>query len=111
VVTLLPATLRCCRWELERRRMIPPSNIALRMVVEEDPRLVRRLNTNYGEAEADGGLDVAERDALFDAVGRHFVGEPWPRSGGVDATRQFIVKLQREMKKTGWVVDFFALTL
>lgn len=89
--------------------MMPPSNIALRIVVEEDATLVRRLNANYGDAEADGGLEPAERDALFDAVGRHFIGRRWPRVGGMEATRQFMADLQRALRKAGWAVDVFAL--
>ena len=34
VSVLLPAPLTCCRWELERRHMVPPSNDALRQVIE-----------------------------------------------------------------------------
>jgi hypothetical protein len=34
------APLACCRWELERRHMTPPSNFALRIIVEEDRRTV-----------------------------------------------------------------------
>jgi hypothetical protein len=41
LATLLPAPLACCRWELERRHMTPPSDFALRIIVEEDPKLVR----------------------------------------------------------------------
>src|SRR3954462_15451806 len=88
LATLLPGPLACCRWELERRRMIPPSNFALRIVIEEDPRLVRNLNAHYAEAAPDGGLESAEWDALLDVLGRHFAGRPWPRSGGMDVTRR-----------------------
>ena len=109
MLTLLPGPLACCKWELERRHMAPPSNIALRIVVEDDPALVRRLNAGYAEAEADGGLEPDEREALLDTVGRHFVGRAWPRAGGVEATRRFMGDLQRAMQKTGWAVDIFAL--
>jgi hypothetical protein len=101
--------LACCRWELEQRHMTPPSNIALRIVVEEDPKLVRSLNAYYADAAADGGLDAVERDALLDVLGKHFVRQPSPRSGGMDATRRFMVELQRAMTKAGWAVDFFAV--
>ncbi len=109
MATLLSAPLACCRWELAQRHMTPPSNIALRIVVEEDPKLVRNLNAYYADAAPDGGLDAVERDALLDGLGRHFVGRPWPRSGGMDATRRFMTDLQRAMTKAGWTVDFFAL--
>src|ERR1700677_5036206 len=89
LATLLPAPLACCRRELEQRRMTPPSNFVLRIVVEEDPKLVRTLNAHYADAAPDGGLDTAERDALLDVVGRHFIERLWPRSGGIDATRRF----------------------
>jgi len=89
--------------------MAPPSAIALRVVVEENPALVRRLNAAYADAEADGGLEPDEREALLDTVGRHFVGRPWPRSGGMEATRRFLVDLQRAMRRTGWLVDVFAV--
>lgn len=75
MATLLSAPLACCRWELAQRHMTPPSNIALRIIVEEDPRLVRSLNACYADATADGGLDAAERDALLDVLGRHFTGQ------------------------------------
>jgi hypothetical protein len=45
--------------------MTPPSNLALRIIVEEDPKLVRRLNAYYGDAAPDGGVDALERDALL----------------------------------------------
>ena len=64
LATLLPGPLACCRWELEQRRMTPPSNFILRIIVEKDPKLVRTLNTHYASATADGGLEPAERDAL-----------------------------------------------
>jgi len=109
VATLLSAPLACCRWELAQRHMTPPSNIALRIVVEEDPTLVRGLNACYADAAADGGLDDVERDALLDVLGRHFTGQPWPRRGGMDATRRFMADLQRAMTRAGWTVDFFAV--
>jgi hypothetical protein len=87
LATLLSAPLACCRWELEQRRMMPPSNFVLRIIVEEDPKLVRNLNAHYADAAADGGLEPDERYALFDAIGRHFTGQPWPCSGGMDATQ------------------------
>jgi hypothetical protein len=89
--------------------MTPPSNIALRVVVEEDPNLVRALNAEYADAEANGGLGDNERDALLDAIGRHFTGKPWPRSGGMDAARRYMAYLQRAMIAAGWTVDLFAL--
>jgi hypothetical protein len=109
VATLLSAPLECCRWELKQRRMVPPSNFILRIIIEEDPKLVRRLNTYYADATADGGLDAIERDALLDVLGRHFTGQPWPRSGRMDAARRFMADLQRAMTRAGWTVDLFAL--
>ena len=85
--------------------MTPPSNFALRIIVEEDPRLVRHLNAHYADATPDGGLDAAEQDALFDVLGLHFAGRPWPRTGGVDATRRFLVDLQNAMIANRWRVD------
>jgi hypothetical protein len=88
--------------------MIPPSKFALRIVVEDDPKLVRVLNANYADAEPDGGLDSGERNALLDVLGMHFTGQPWPRSGGMDATRRFLADLQHAMAATGWKVDTFS---
>jgi hypothetical protein len=109
LATLLPGPLACCRWGLEQRHMTPPSNFALRIIVEEHPKLVRSLNTYYADAAPDGGLDSTERDALLDILGRHFTCQPWPRSGGMDATRRFMADLQRAMTKAGWRVDLFAV--
>ena len=89
--------------------MIPPSNFALRIVIEEDPRLVRTLNAHYAEAAPDGGLETAEWDALLDVLGRHFAGRPWPRSGGMDVTRRFMADLQTAMTATRWKVDLLAM--
>jgi hypothetical protein len=84
--------------------MTPPSNFALRIIVEEDPRLVRTLNANYADATPDGGLEAEERDALFDVLAWHFAGRPWPRSEGMDATRRFMIELQNAMTATNWRV-------
>jgi hypothetical protein len=105
---LLPAPLACCRWELEQRHMAPPSNFVLRIIVEEDSKLVRNLNAQYAGAAADGGLEAIEKDALFDVLARHFTGRPWPRSGGMDATRRFMTDLQNAMTATRWNVDLLA---
>jgi hypothetical protein len=90
--------------------MTPPSNFTLRIVVEEDRKLVRRLNANYADAPSDGGLDPSERDAVFDVLALHFTGRLWPRSGGTEATRQFVANLQQAMIAAGWKVDSFAVT-
>ena len=110
LATLLPAPLACCRWELEQRHMTPPSNFALRIVIEEDCKLVWTLNANYANAAPDGGLDTVERDALLDVLGLHFAGRQWPRSGGIEVTRRFLANLQRGMAAAGWKVDLFAVT-
>jgi hypothetical protein len=104
----LPAPLACCRFALERRRMIPPPNFALRIIVEEEPKLVRKLNADYADAAPDGGVDIAARDALLDVLGKHFTGL-WPRSGGMEAIRPFMVAPQRAMARARRSVDFFAL--
>jgi len=106
---LLTAPLACCRWELEQRHMTPPSNFALRIIIEEDPKLVRTLNAHYADAAADGGLEAAEKDALFDVLGGHFTGQPWPRSGGMDATRRFMADINNAMIATRWRVDLLAM--
>jgi hypothetical protein len=85
--------------------MTPPWNFALRIIVEEDPKLVRTLNACYADAAADGGLEAIEKDALFDVLARHFTGRPWPRSGGMVSTRRFMADLQNAMLATGWKVD------
>ena len=64
MAVLLPAPLACCRWELERRHMTPPSNFALRFIVEENCKLVRTLNANYAGAAPDGGLDTSEHCSM-----------------------------------------------
>jgi hypothetical protein len=89
--------------------MRPPSNFALRIIVEEDPKLVRTLNTRYANAAADGGLEAGEKDALFDVLARHFTGRPWPRSGGMASTRRFMADLQNAMIATRWKVDPLAV--
>jgi hypothetical protein len=109
VSTLLPASLACCRWELERRHLIPPSNDALRQIIESDPALVEDLNAYYGDTSPDGGLDELERELLLDLVARHFTRRLWPRTGGMQATRRFMAELQRAMAKAGWKVDQFAV--
>jgi hypothetical protein len=109
VGNLLPAPLICCRWELERRHMVPPSNDALRQIIERDPDLVDVLNEYYGDAAADGGLDKVERELLLDLLGRHFTGQLWPRTGGMAATRRFMATLQRAMRTAGWKLDGFAV--
>ena len=109
VAILLPTPLACCRWELERRHMTPPSNFALRIIVEEDPRLVKSLNEHYADAAPDGGLEAAERNMLLDVLGKHFTGRSWPQSGGVETTRRFVARLQRAMIGARWSVDHFGM--
>ena len=58
---------------------------------------------------ADGGLDKIERELLLDLLGRHFTGQLWPRTGGMEATRRFMATLQRAMVAAGWKMDAFAL--
>lgn len=89
--------------------MIPPSNEALRQIIERDSRLVEDLNLYYGDTTPDGGLDKLEAELLLDLVARHFTGSLWPRAGGMDATRRFMANLQRAMTKAGWKVDLFAV--
>ena len=79
--------------------MVPPSNDALRQVIERDTDLVDSLNEFYGDAAADGGLDKIERELLLDLLGRHFTGQLWPRTGGMEATRRFMATLQRAMRR------------
>jgi hypothetical protein len=109
LAVLLPAPLACCRFELKQRHMIPPSNFALRIIVEEDPRLVRGLNFRYAHAASDGGLDTADWEALLDVLGKHFTGRQWPRSGGMEAARRFMAALQRAMTQARWNVDEFTI--
>jgi hypothetical protein len=109
LAVLLPAPLACCRFELEQRHMIPPSNFALRIIVEEDPKLVRKLNADYAYAAPDGGLDTDDRDTLLDVLGNHFTGRLWPRAGSMVATRRYMAELQRAMARARWSVDFFAV--
>jgi len=89
--------------------MTPPSNFALRFLIEEDPKLVRALNARYADAAPDGGLEPAERDALLDVLGRHFTGRPWPRTGDMQITRRFMADLQKAMIATRWNVDLLAM--
>jgi hypothetical protein len=89
--------------------MVPPSNEALRLIIETDGKLVADLNGFYGDATPDGGLDKLERDRLLDLLGRHYTGRTWPRSGGMDATRRFMATLQRAMTAAGWKLDAFAI--
>jgi hypothetical protein len=89
--------------------MTPPSNFALRIVIEEDPKLVRSLNARYADAASDGGLDGADRDALLDVLGKHFTRRPWPRAGDMGAARRYMADLQRAMTRTRWSVDFFVI--
>ncbi len=89
--------------------MIPPSNFILRIIVEEDPQFVRTLNAHYADAAPDGGLETAEREALFDVIARHYTGQEWPRAGGMDVTRRFLADLQKAMTATRWKVDLLVL--
>ena len=89
--------------------MVPPSNEALRQVIERDSDLVDVLNEFYGDAASDGGLDKVERELLLDLLARHFTGQLWPRTGGMEATRRFVATLQRAMVAAGWKMDAFAV--
>jgi hypothetical protein len=91
--------------------MTPPSNFALRFIVEENCKLVRTLNAGYADVAPDGGLDASERDALFDILGLHFTRRLWPRSGGTEVTRRYLADLQHAMIAAGWKVNSFAVTV
>jgi hypothetical protein len=91
LTVLLSSALACCRWELERRHMTPPSSFALRIIVEENCKLVRTLNANYAGAAPDGAWrhPSATRCSMFwdcilpDASGlapaaRKLPGGNWP---------------------------------
>jgi hypothetical protein len=105
LATLLPAPLACCRRELEQRRISPPSGFLLRIVIEEDAKLVRTLNRRYVDITHEGGLETIEKDALLDVISRHFTGQPWPRSGSMDATRSFMARLQSTMTAARWEAE------
>jgi len=109
LATLLPPALACCRLELEQRHITPPSDFLLRIVVEEDQKLVRLLNVRYADAAADGGLEAAERAALLDVISIHFTGKQWPCSARMEATRRFVVELQGAMRAARWKVDLLAV--
>ena len=109
MATLFPTALACCRLELEQRHITPPSDFLLRIVVEEDQKLVRLLNVRYADAAADGGLEAVERAALLDVIARHFTGKQWPRSASMEATRRFVVELQTAMMAARWKVDLLAV--
>ena len=81
----------------------------LRIVIEEDPKLVRSLNRRYVDTTTEGGLEAIEKDALLDVISRHFVGQPWPRSGSMDATRSFMVRLQSAMSAAKWKADLLVV--
>jgi hypothetical protein len=102
LATLFSTPMACCRWVIEQRHMKLPSNFVLRVIVEEDPKLVRTLNAHYADAAADGGLEADEKDALLDVIARRFAGRPWPRSGGMDATLRFMTDLQNAMVAARW---------
>ncbi len=89
--------------------MVPPSNDALRQIIERDTDLVDTLNEYYGDATLDGGLDKVERELLLDLLSRHYTGQLWPRTGGMEATRRFMANLQRAMAAAGWKLSGFAL--
>lgn len=106
---LLPAALACCRRELEQRHITPPSDFLLRIVVEEDQKLVRSLNTRYADAAVEGGLEAVERDVLLDVLARHFIGQKWPRFVSMEATRHFVGELQTAMMAARWKADLLAV--
>jgi hypothetical protein len=105
----LPAPLAFRRSGLAQRRIIPPSNSALRIGVEEDPKPVRSLNARYADAACDGGLASADRETLLDIVGNRTTGNVWPRIGDMSATRRYMAGPRPATDKAGWCVHFFAV--
>jgi hypothetical protein len=87
--------------------MTPPPNFALRIIVQEDRKRVRGLNANFADAAPDCSLDTNECNAWLDILCKHFTDRLWPRSGGMDAIRQFMANLQHAMVPAGWKVDLF----
>ena len=106
---LLSAPLACCRRELEYRRIVTLSGLLLPIAIEEDPKLVRRLNRRCVDTATEGGLEPIEKDVLLDVISRHFIGQPWPRSGSVDATRSLMARLQSAMTAAKWKADLLVV--
>jgi hypothetical protein len=48
-------------------------------------------------------------DTTRPGILKHFTGRPWPCSGGMDTTRQFMADLQNAMIAARWSVDLLVV--
>jgi hypothetical protein len=62
-------------------------------------------HSHCADETVNGGLKPDQRDALLDALGRHFTDQPCPRSYGMDAAKWFMADLQNAMISTKWKVE------
>lgn len=74
---LNPTPLACCKAELAKISIVPPSDAALTALIETDDYLTDKLNQYYTN-EGEDSLDTAEREELYDLIAQHFTGRGWP---------------------------------
>jgi hypothetical protein len=106
MVEIAKVPLACCRFELEKQGLVPPSDKALADILETDEAFVIQLNQYYvgEESTGDHGLDTYERDWLKENIAMHFTGRSWPcNSDDRQSTEQFAKDLVVNTKAAGWL--------
>ncbi len=102
MVAINPVPLACCKFELEKQGLVPPSDQDLAKVLETDEALVTQLNQYYiGSGEE--GLDTFERDWVKEVIALHFTGCNWPcNMDNQQTTKTFAELLVKNSKAAGW---------
>lgn len=97
--------LKCCLWELSKRKLVPPNDRALSRIIEEDQEFTKKLNRYYKDT-SELGLDTFEREELLEIVGQKFAKMSWPcNMHGQEYTDQFANNLVTSVKAEGWTIS------
>ena len=89
--------------------MVPPSNEALRLIIETDADLVDDLNEFYGEPRRTAGSTRSSARCCSTCWAATSLASRGRAPAGMDATRRFMATLQRAMAAAGWKMDAFAV--
>ncbi len=103
-MTLSDAALtRCINTVRERMAIIPPTPNDLRVIIEQNAKLVEALSSYEGPADRNSDLDTYEREWVIDIVAATFTACEVPTNSTPKAeVKAFVEDLVRNAQKQGW---------